>query len=215
MKRVATDRQTSRGRKSFFAFFFKVCVTRRLLTSEQVYSRSSRFVTCPALCCSHAITPTVLILTAEASSWPHKEIKISYLQAEDCCFFSLCYSTRSTTSRYSYHLGDSSIIVRVPIRKTENYFSVDISTIFRPTPAKFWGCNRGLDGIASLDTHSNSPACNKWVISKVLHTVRFLFQNEFILQNTFTVLQCNLHCALSQRSNVWASLVFLSGRLLC
>jgi len=44
-----------------------------------------------------------------------------------------------------------------------------------------------------------------------VHTVRFLFKNEFILQNTFTHLQCNLHCALSQRSNVWASLVFLSG----
>jgi hypothetical protein len=54
-----------------------------------------------------------------------------------------------------------------------------------------------------------------WVISKVLHTVRFLFKNEFILQNTFTGLQCNLHCALSQRSNVLASLVFLSGRLRC
>jgi len=41
-----------------------------------------------------------------------------------------------------------------------------------------------------------------WAISKVLNTVRFLFKNEFILQNTFTGLQCNLHCALSQRSNV-------------
>jgi hypothetical protein len=29
----------------------------------------------------------------------------------------------------------------------------------------------------------------------------------------FTGLQCNLHCALSQRSNIWESLVFLSGRL--
>jgi hypothetical protein len=54
-----------------------------------------------------------------------------------------------------------------------------------------------------------------WVISKVLHTVRFLFKNEFILQNTFTGLQCNLHCALSQWSNVWVSLVFLSGRIRC
>jgi hypothetical protein len=53
------------------------------------------------------------------------------------------------------------------------------------------------------------------VISKVLHTVRFLFKNEFIVQNTFTGLQCNLHCALSGRSNVWVSLVFLSGRLRC
>jgi hypothetical protein len=53
------------------------------------------------------------------------------------------------------------------------------------------------------------------VISKVLHTVRFFFKNEFILQNTFTGLQCNLHCASSQRSNVWTSLVFLSGRLRC
>ena len=42
-----------------------------------------------------------------------------------------------------------------------------------------------------------------WVISKVPHTVRFLFKNEFILQNTFTGLQCNLHCALPQRSNVF------------
>jgi hypothetical protein len=56
---------------------------------------------------------------------------------------------------------------------------------------------------------------NKWGISEVLHTVCFLFKNEFILQNTFTALQCNLHCALSQRSDVWASLVFLSGRLRC
>jgi hypothetical protein len=47
-----------------------------------------------------------------------------------------------------------------------------------------------------------------WVISKVLHTVRFLFKNELILLNTFTVL-CNLHCALSQRFNV----VFLSESL--
>ena len=42
------------------------------------------------------------------------------------------------------------------------------------------------------------------VISKVLNMVRFLFKNEFIFQNTFTGLQCNLHCGLSQRSNVWA-----------
>jgi hypothetical protein len=56
---------------------------------------------------------------------------------------------------------------------------------------------------------------NTWVISEVLHTVCFLFKNEFILQNTFTGFQCNLHCALSQWSNVWASLVFLSGRLRC
>jgi hypothetical protein len=54
-----------------------------------------------------------------------------------------------------------------------------------------------------------------WVVSKILHTVCFLFKNEFILQNTFTSLQCNLHFALSQRSNVWASLVILSGRLHC
>jgi len=55
--------------------------------------------------------------------------------------------------------------------------------------------------------------CSMWAISEVLHTVRFLSKNEFILQNTFTGLQCNLCCALSQRSNVWASLVFLSGSL--
>jgi hypothetical protein len=55
----------------------------------------------------------------------------------------------------------------------------------------------------------------KWVISKVLQTVYFLFKNEFVLQNTFTGLQCNLHFALLQRSNVWESLVFLSGRLRC
>jgi hypothetical protein len=54
-----------------------------------------------------------------------------------------------------------------------------------------------------------------WVISEVLQTVRFLFKNEFILQNAFTGLQHNLHCALSQRSNVLESLVFLSGRLRC
>jgi hypothetical protein len=35
---------------------------------------------------------------------------------------------------------------------------------------------------------------NRWVISKVLHTVCFLFKNEFILQNTFIGLQCNLQC---------------------
>jgi hypothetical protein len=52
-----------------------------------------------------------------------------------------------------------------------------------------------------------------WFISKVLHTVRFLFKNKFISQNTFTGLQCNLHCALSQQSNVWTNLVFQSGRL--
>ena len=44
--------------------------------------------------------------------------------------------------------------------------------------------------------------------------VLFLKMNLF-LQNAFTGLQCNLRCALSQRSNVWASLVFLSGRLRC
>jgi hypothetical protein len=53
------------------------------------------------------------------------------------------------------------------------------------------------------------------IISEVLHTVCFLFKNEFILQNTFTGLQCKLHCALLQRFNVWASLVILSGRLRC
>jgi len=63
--------------------------------------------------------------------------------------------------------------------------------------------------------NNNTGFSNMWVISKVLHTVRFLFKDVFILQNTFTGLQCNSHCALSQRSNVWASLVFLSGRLRC
>jgi len=53
------------------------------------------------------------------------------------------------------------------------------------------------------------------VISKVLHTLRLLFKNKFILQNTFIGLQCNLHCALSQRSNVWANLVLLLGRPRC
>jgi hypothetical protein len=38
-----------------------------------------------------------------------------------------------------------------------------------------------------------------WVISEVLHNVCFLFENEFILQNTFTGLQYNLHCALPHR----------------
>jgi hypothetical protein len=46
----------------------------------------------------------------------------------------------------------------------------------------------------------------RWVTSEVLQTVCFLFKNEFILQNTFTGLQCNLHCALSQWSDVWAIL---------
>ena len=41
----------------------------------------------------------------------------------------------------------------------------------------------------------------------------FSLKNVFILQNTITGLQCDLHCALSQRSIVWASLVFLSGSL--
>jgi hypothetical protein len=54
-----------------------------------------------------------------------------------------------------------------------------------------------------------------WVISEVLHTVCFLFKNEFILQNTFTGIQRNLHCASSQRSSDWVCLVFLSGRLRC
>jgi hypothetical protein len=54
-----------------------------------------------------------------------------------------------------------------------------------------------------------------WVISNVMHTVCFLFKHELILHNTFTGLQCNLHCALSQWTNVWASLIFLSGRLRC
>jgi hypothetical protein len=67
-----------------------------------------------------------------------------------------------------------------------------------------------------LQTSSGSDCfINTSVISKVLHTVRFLFKNEFILQNTFTGLQCNLYCALSQRSNVWANIVFLTGRLRC
>jgi hypothetical protein len=63
------------------------------------------------------------------------------------------------------------------------------------------------------DVNVLEGSVHTWVISKVLHTVGFLFKNEFILQNTFTGLQCNLHCALSQRSNVWSSLVFLAGRL--
>jgi hypothetical protein len=45
---------------------------------------------------------------------------------------------------------------------------------------------------------------NTWAISEVLHTVCFLFKNEFILQNTFTGLRCNLHCALSEWSNPWS-----------
>jgi hypothetical protein len=64
-----------------------------------------------------------------------------------------------------------------------------------------------------LNMHETNS--HTWVISKVLHTLCFLFKNEYILQNTFTGLQCNLHCALSQRSNVWESLVFLPGRLRC
>jgi hypothetical protein len=66
---------------------------------------------------------------------------------------------------------------------------------------------------ANLEKDSFGGSSTMWFISEVLHTVCFIFKNEFILQNTFTGLQCNLHCALSQRSNLWASLVFLSGRL--
>jgi hypothetical protein len=47
----------------------------------------------------------------------------------------------------------------------------------------------------------NIGGVNTWIISEVLHTVCFLFKNEFVLQNTSTGLQCNLRCALSQRSN--------------
>jgi len=39
-----------------------------------------------------------------------------------------------------------------------------------------------------------------WVISKVPHAVPFLFKNELILQNTFTGLPCNLHCAFYHSS---------------
>jgi hypothetical protein len=35
----------------------------------------------------------------------------------------------------------------------------------------------------------------EWVTSKVLHTLCFLFKNEFILQNTFTGFQYNLQFA--------------------
>jgi hypothetical protein len=65
------------------------------------------------------------------------------------------------------------------------------------------------------DDNNDDDNYNTWVTSEVLHTVCFLFKNEFILQNTFTGLQCNLHCVLSQWYNVWESLVFLSGRLRC
>jgi hypothetical protein len=72
-----------------------------------------------------------------------------------------------------------------------------------------------MDGRINNNSDDDDDDDDMWVISEVLHTVCFLFKNEFILQNTFTGLQCKLHCALSQRSNVWESLVFLSGRLRC
>jgi hypothetical protein len=84
--------------------------------------------------------------------------------------------------------------------------------------------NRRRINVTEMDALRRSARISKldrktiehtWVISEVLHTLCFLFKNEFILQNTFTSLQCNLHCALSQWSNVWESLVFLSGRLRC
>jgi hypothetical protein len=76
-----------------------------------------------------------------------------------------------------------------------------------------FGCKCVLYYCHRVSTQLHLTNISTWVISKVLHTVSFLFKNEFILQKTFKCLQCNLHCALSQRSNVWASLIFLSGRL--
>ena len=93
-----------------------------------MYSRSARFVTCPAVCCSGTVTPTVLILTAETSSWPNKRIKISYLQGADCCFLFTEHSTRSVASENFSRLIIVSIILR--IRETVNLFSADIPAVF-------------------------------------------------------------------------------------
>jgi hypothetical protein len=49
-----------------------------------------------------------------------------------------------------------------------------------------------------------------WVISEVLHTVCFLFKNEFILQNTFTDLQSTLSIVLYH-----SSLTFGKGLYSC
>jgi hypothetical protein len=63
------------------------------------------------------------------------------------------------------------------------------------------GCIYG-NTIKTFQNSSTRFYCiTKWVISEVLHNAYFLFENECILQNTFTGLKCNLHCALSQWSN--------------
>jgi hypothetical protein len=69
--------------------------------------------------------------------------------------------------------------------------------------------DKSIHTTKKTDATFNKMVIRTWVNSEVLHTVCFLFKNEFILQNTFTGLQCNLHCALSQRSNVYAHPVFL------
>jgi H+/Cl- antiporter ClcA len=75
----------------------------------------------------------------------------------------------------------------------------------------FWIKCFNIEGKSEI----NYKLITTWVISEVLHTVCFLFKIVFILQNTFTGLQYNLHCALSQWSNVWSSLLFLSRCLRC
>jgi hypothetical protein len=50
--------------------------------------------------------------------------------------------------------------------------------------------------VGTKKTFGTTSSLNTWVISKVLHTVWFLFKNEFILQNTlqaFNVISIVLH----------------------
>jgi hypothetical protein len=54
-----------------------------------------------------------------------------------------------------------------------------------------------MSNVAMEPNSFGTFSCYTRVISEVLHTVCFLFKNEFILQNTFTGLQCSLHCVLS------------------
>jgi hypothetical protein len=92
-----------------------------------------------------------------------------------------------------------------------------------PLDYKLWAV---LEDMAFRKCHNNLESPRRSLVFYVITcnirgsfqkfcTLCFLFKNEFILQNTFTGLQCNLHCALSLWSSVWASLVFLFGHLRC
>jgi len=61
---------------------------------------------------------------------------------------------------------------------------------------------RAVNSVKKETVRASLTSVITCVISKVLHTVCFLFKMNLFLQNTFIGLQCNLHCALSQRSNV-------------